>query len=1149
MANKIRELVEKARGWQKGGFLPLRASLGFAAGIVAVLLIAAFSYGSLQSRSITSERMASTAEAIDRLRGLLSTLLEAETGQRGYLLTGDAKYLEPFLSAEAAIPGQLDRIKELGASGSEERAQADAVRGLVREKMAELRQTVDMRKNGNLDAALQVVGSNHGQAVMDQLRAQVALIERSEQTELMARQAEWREAANQSVAVSLGGAGILLILIFGTGYAASRNYKAQELESWLRMGQLGFNEQMLGEQSLESIGERALAFIAQHLRAPVAVAYAAHSDGLYHAIAGYAVSDLSAVASVSPGLGVVGQAIKDRSPHHLRAVPVDYLRVATGTGDTEVHEILVCPASIGDAVFGVVELGFLEPVGQPELEFLGRISDSLAIAWRSAMDRLRLENLLITTQQQTEELQTQQEELRVSNEELEEQSRALRTSRAQLENQQEELEQSNVQLSTLAHQLEHQRDELAKSQIDMIGKAAELERVSAYKSEFLANMSHELRTPLNSALILAKLLSDNKDGNLSTEQVRFAQTISSAGNDLLAIINDVLDLAKIESGKVELNPERVKIALLAESTIRVFRPVANEKGLEISAEVAADVPQAMQTDPLRLGQILRNLLANAMKFTPKGTIKLSVSMNAGQILFAVTDTGIGIPEHQQSIIFEAFRQADGSMHRKYGGTGLGLSISRDLAKLLGGTLEVVSTPGLGSTFTLSIPLIAAADNAKPVAAAAPARASAARPAPSASQSVPMPPPASAMEDDRDAPADARRRVLVIEDDPNFAQILRDMAREMQFAAIITHTAAEGLAAAVSLQPIAILLDMQLPDQSGMSVLDELKRDHRTRHIPVHVVSVSDYTHEAMSRGAVGYALKPVQREHLVDALRQMESKATLRLRSVLVVEDNEIQRESIRVLLLSDGVEIVGVDSAGDALSALKQKTFDCMVLDLNLPDMSGYSLLQRMAELEEVSFPPVIVYTGRSLSGEEEQTLRRFSKSIIIKDARSPERLLDEVTLFLHQMESTLPPAQQQMLKSARHREAMLEGRRILVVEDDVRNIFAISSVLEPKGVKIEIARNGLEALAALDRAGRPSADSIDLVLMDLMMPEMDGLTAMREIRKRPEWKKLPIIALTAKAMKDDQENCLAAGANDYIAKPLDVEKFLSLIRVWMPR
>jgi CheY-like chemotaxis protein len=573
--------------------------------------------------------------------------------------------------------------------------------------------------------------------------------------------------------------------------------------------------------------------------------------------------------------------------------------------------------------------------------------------------------------------------------------------------------------------------------------------------------------------------------------------------------------------------------------VRTFQPVALNKGLGFNVSLAANAPEQFETDPQRLGQILKNLISNALKFTEAGGVSLEVTPGRGQTLcFEVKDTGIGISDHQREIIFDAFRQADGSTHRKYGGTGLGLTISRDLARLLGGDISVSSTPGAGSTFTLTLPLAYVPNEDARVTPIAPAPVVPKRSAPTPS------PRQRVVEDDSDRLKSDSRLILIVEDDPHFAAILRDMAHELGFQCIVTHTANDGLAAVATYRPKAILLDMNLPDYSGLGVLDQLKRNPQMRHIPVHVVSVADYSQEALAMGAVGYAMKPVNREQLAEALQRLEAKFSPGVRNVLVVEDDERQRESIRQLLQNDDVTITAVRTAADGLARLRETTFDCMVMDLNLPDFSGYELLQKMAEADDVSFPPVIVYTGRSLTGDEEQRLRRFSKSIIIKDARSPERLLDEVTLFLHQIESKLPVERQRMLQVARDRDAALEGRRILVVEDDVRNIFALSSLLEPKGASIEIARNGREAIETLTRN-----PNVDLVLMDIMMPEMDGITAMREIRKRPQWKKLPIIALTAKAMRDDQEKCLAAGANDYIAKPLDVEKLLSLVRVWMPK
>jgi CheY-like chemotaxis protein/nitrogen-specific signal transduction histidine kinase len=687
--------------------------------------------------------------------------------------------------------------------------------------------------------------------------------------------------------------------------------------------------------------------------------------------------------------------------------------------------------------------------------------------------------------------------------------------------------------------LSDQKSQLEQHQVQLAAKADELERVNQYKSEFLANMSHELRTPLNSSLIFAKLLADNKDGNLSAEQVRYAETIGSAGNDLLALINDILDLSKIEAGKMDVSIASIAVAPLAENIIKGFVPLAEQRNLQLTLKIGDDAPEHLQTDAQRLGQILKNLISNALKFTDSGSVTLQVRRHdANNLSFDVIDTGIGVPKHQQAIIFEAFRQADGSTHRRHGGTGLGLSISRDLAHLLGGALTVNSEENRGSTFTLTLPL--EFSSPQPLPATIPAA-----PAPVAVSKNSAATRAKTLKaEPKTTPA---RRLLIIEDDAAFASILADLSTQCGFEGVVMHTARDGLMYALDMEPSAILLDMNLPDEHGLNVLDELKRNPATRHIPVHIISVDDYTYEALGRGAIGYALKPVRREELMTAIRKLEEKLAQQLHRVLVVEDDARQLHSIRHLLSADDVEITGVTTAQAALAQLQETTFDCMVMDLKLPDFSGYELLQRMADSDDIAFPPVIIYTGRLLTRDEEQQLRRFSKSIIIKDARSPERLLDEVTLFLHQVESALPLERQRMLKLARHRESAFEGRRILVVEDDARNIFALTSILEPKGAMVEIARNGREAIDVLTRYRQAGETEFDAVLMDIMMPEMDGYTAMRKIREAPHWKKLPIIALTAKAMKDDQEKCLEAGANDYISKPLDVDKLLSLLRVWM--
>ena len=1149
--------------------IPRTLTVGFVVAALATLLIALVNFLSSETRSNAVQAMDSTALSMRQLNLLNASLKDAETGQRGYLLTGDASYLQPYEQAISAINREMAALKRATSGDPAQAALVEQLVDAAQQKLKQLDRTVTLQKSGDVDGALALVRSNVGRNLMDHAREISNDLFTLQNRQLEDRRQQWVDAATSSAVYSWGGSLVLLALICMSAAMTAREYRVKARQTWVSAGISGLSQRIQGDLRLEDLGQAALDYLAHYLKAAVGASYVANADGGFSLFGGYALARDQLAQKLLSGEGLVGQAARSRQLLHVRDVPASHLPVSSGTGQSDPVELLVAPAMENGQVFAVIELGFCRPLGDTERALMERASEMLAVAIRSGLDRSRLQALLEETQRQSEELQTQQEELRVSNEELEQQSRILQESQAQMEVQQTELEQTNANLEEQTQQLEYQREQLLRAQGAMTEKARELELASQYKSEFLANMSHELRTPLNSTLILAKLLADNKPGNLSSDQVKYASTIYAAGNDLLALINDILDLSKIEAGQATLSLEPVRLSRVLQSLTDPLRPLAQEKGLTLAATIAPDAPATMTTDPLRLGQVLKNLLSNALKFTEKGGVTLHVAASAGDTLsFVVTDTGIGIARDQQELVFEAFRQADGSTHRKYGGTGLGLSISRDLAHLLGGTLSVRSTPGEGSVFTLVLPVHLqpqdevtpphrnapdaytqrpfATDNALGVAPSSPASMPSGKDAGApAALAVPAPVRAGA------------RSILVVEDDERFAHILRELAQEMGFECHMAHNAADGLAMAAQLLPSAIVLDVNLPDFSGLGVLDQLKRNPDTRHIPVHVVSVADYSQEAMGRGAVGYALKPVQRDELVHALQRLEAKFTQNMRRVLVVEDDERQRESVRHLLSRDDVEIVCAGTAALALDHLRGATFDCMVMDLNLPDMNGYELLQQMTDQDGVSFPPVIVYTGRTLSRDEEMRLRRFSKSIIIKDARSPERLLDEVTLFLHQVESELSEEHRQMLQVARSRDTALEGRTVLVVEDDVRNVFALSSILEPTGIRIEIARNGIEALQALDRrskvqavsANAPTVPAIDLVLMDIMMPEMDGYTAMREIRNRPEWRRLPIIALTAKAMKDDQEKCLAAGANDYISKPLDVEKLLSLVRVWMPK
>ena len=935
------------------------------------------------------------------------------------------------------------------------------------------------------------------------------------------------------------------IVVAGVAYLARtviiERVRAQHL-MWLERGRAEVSRTMPGELTVHEVSESILQAVARYLDAQVGVLYRL-VDGKLMCTAAFGLAAPCADRDIAGGAGLAGEVARSGKAVAMRDLPAGYLQVSSATASGTAAQVMIVPVMTDGQLSGVLELGFLrKDAMDADMELLQTVAPTVGSAIKAAEYRENLRELLEQTQHQAEELQSQQEELRVTNEELEEQSRALMESQAMLENQQAELEQTNLQLTAQADQLEQQTRSLQEAKETLELNAAELSRANQYKSEFLANMSHELRTPLNSSLILSKILMDNKKGLLDEEQVRYARTIYSSNNELLALINDILDLSKIEAGHAEVHPEPVAIASVVASLRDTFEQVAREKGLDFKLAVSSDAPASIVTDRQRLQQVLKNLLSNAFKFTTAGEVSLEVTRAAGdRLMIAVRDTGIGIPQQQQEVIFEAFRQADGTTSRKFGGTGLGLSISRELARLLGGTIHVQSAPGVGSTFTLEIGL--ALEGQPDGDRAAPAPMAPVAPPARSRDALPAPAPAVIVPDDR-AQRTRERLILVIEDDVSFATILYDLAHELNFDCVVATSGADAVRLAREFAPSGILLDVGLPDQSGLTVLEELKRDPRTRHIPIHMISVEDHVQKALEMGAVGYAFKPVAREQLVDAVSRLEERLQHRARKVLVVEDDSTLRENIALLLAADDIEITTAGTAAEALALVSDRTFDCVVLDLNLPDSSGYELLEKMAGGGRYSFPPVIVYTGRVITREEEQQLRRYSRSIIIKGAKSPERLVDEVTLFLHRVEAAIPPDQQKLLQQARQRDSGFDGRRILLVEDDVRNIFALTSVFEPLGAELKIARNGLEALAALEQ----DAD-MDLVLMDLMMPEMDGLTAIREIRRDPGKARLPIIALTAKAMSDDRRSCMEAGANDYIAKPIDVDKLLTLCRVWMPR
>jgi signal transduction histidine kinase/DNA-binding response OmpR family regulator/CHASE3 domain sensor protein len=1114
---------------------------------------------------------------VGRLNELTTLQADMESGARGYVITGDEQFLAPYQVARPQLDTQLEALIETTADNPLQTERLKRVQALQRAWEGYTQHIIELRQHDG-DAA-GVVRSLVGKQLSDRIRAEVLAARTAEQSLLTDRLATLRDVTWFGI-----GAYVLFILVvnsfiawagrrdigqlsrdFGSALQAQTD-AAEDLkeQAWVREGQTQLAETLIGQSTLTTVGRSVLAFSGRYLDPVVAAMYVRDEGGRLQRISthGFDRDADQAASTIEADAGLVGQAARDGRLNQVTNLNGGYFKVKSGLGASVPAEIVVAPVSNDGIVNGVIELGFMRPVAERDIELLKLVAGSIGASVDAAMYRKRLQDSIEESQQLNEELQVQQEELRTANEELGEQSRVLSESQTHLEHQQAELEATNTQLAEQALVLDRKNEALNDAQAALQERADELQRASRYKSEFLANMSHELRTPLNSSLILAKLLSENREGNLTEEQLKFAQTIYGAGNDLLNLINDILDLSKVEAGRLELQPQFVSVQRLVDSLQRTFTALADEKKLAFEVQVDGDAPRSMVTDNQRVEQILKNLLSNAIKFTEQGSVSITVQGRPDdRVAFAVKDSGIGIPQGQHDIIFEAFRQADGTINRRYGGTGLGLSISRELARLLGGTIDVRSEAGQGSTFTLTLPAKwtdvpeiavdeAALEGSSGLHGDAPRRAGTLAPPPtrapapaSPAPTAPAPRAAASFADDRADGGAMGRVLLVVEDDDAFAGVLYNLAHEMHYRCLVAQTAREALELATTCLPNAILLDVRLPDGSGLSVLQFLKDDPRTRHIPVHIVAGEDFSEVALHMGAIGFAVKPTSREQLRTIFQRLEDKGAKKVKRVLVVEDDVRQRDSVVHLIKEDDIEIAAVETGTEALDLLKETVYDCMIIDLKLPDMDGSDLLERMTTEDICSFPPVIVYTGRNLTSEEETRLNRYSRSIIIKGARSPERLLDEVTLFLHTVESHLSAERQKMLRAARNREKVFEGRKVLLVDDDVRNIFALASALEQKGLQVEIGRNGFEALAKL-----ADVPDIDIVLMDVMMPGMDGLEATRRIRANPKFAQLPVIAVTAKAMKDDQEQCRRAGANDYLAKPIDLDRLFSLMRVWMP-
>lgn len=942
-------------------------------------------------------------------------------------------------------------------------------------------------------------------------------------------------------------------------------------QNWINAGLSGLAEQMLGDQAIAPLSQQVINFLADYLQAQIGALYIFDESAQKLVLAGsYAYPSSHNQSAFALGEGLIGQAGLSERPLLLNDLPENYVQVESGIGSAKPKVSLIAPILHEGKLKGVIELASINTFSPISLELLKTASVAIAISLQAAESSSRTRTLLAQTQEQARVLQLQQEELQQSNEELEEQTQQLRSNEEQLRKQQEELRQSNEELEergqellVQANQIREKNTELEEAQADIAARANELEAANKYKSEFLANMSHELRTPLNSMLLLARTLSDNRDGNLSAKQTEAAQVIHNSGNDLLNIINDILDLSKIEAGKVDLVIETVRPVELAERAQTLYRHVAEDKGLSFDLKITQGLPTTFNTDPHRLGQVLRNLLSNAFKFTTNGSVTLllaaydtnelpsSSRLNTPGILIQVQDTGIGIPLEKQSAIWEAFQQADGSTCREFGGTGLGLTITRELVTLLGGEIHLNSQPGQGSTFSIYLPFVEnhpreSSKLALPTTYSAPSTyAQSLKPTPS---HVPIAKIENAVIDDRLAVKASQKYILVVEDDPKFAEILGELCHKMNMPFITTSTGEESVAQINRNRPSAVLLDLKLAGSiDGRYVLSHLKTSLDTMHIPVHIISGEERDMGTLIQGAIGFSTKPVTQEHLSEVGHVLTRIIQKSVKDVLVVEDNAELCLAIRHLLEAKDVRIHSVGTAKLAQEELQTGRYDLVILDLGLPDMSGLELLEYLKTSAGLYLPPVIIYTGRDLSLEEHEQLQKYSDSIIIKGACSEERLVADATIFLHRVAADMPESQRKMVYSLHDRNAMFTDKRVLLVDDDIRNIFALSSVLENLGLKISTARNGQEAIDALKQ--QTATETIDLVLMDIMMPVMDGLEAMRQIRGLPALSKLPIIALTAKAMKEDKSACIQAGANDYLTKPVNVDRLVASLRIWLYR
>lgn len=1132
---------------------------GFAVSIVLVLVVGVLSFKSIKQLEGDTVWVDHTQKVIKTTNNLLQYLIDGETGMRGYGATANKAFLDPYNDAVPKITETLEQLSNLVVDNPGQVKRIDSLKLIVNRQLVILKTNIETRDAKGLDYMVANKMFLNGKGNMDSIRDINNRVIQTENNLLAERKAASDKASEQAIIVIVIGCTIFLLIVVIMFYYIQATFDRQkrveeevrvanlELEkvlaenegkNWLLMGSGNLNEKMQGQQTEKELSENILSEISKYANALTGTLYLFdENEEKLNLYASYAFNDPSALKqSIRIAEGWIGQAAKDERAAVVKGKLNDKLQLGSSILEDELIETFIVPFFFDKKLKGVLEVGFRNEVPEQVKEYILLVANDIGIAVNTSQARTIMHDLFEETQQQAEELEAQQEEMRVTNEELMNKTEMLQASEEELRVQQEELRTINAELEEKASLLEEKNQAIEEARQSISLKANELETTGRYKSEFLANMSHELRTPLNSILVLARILKDNKPLNLSEDQIKYASVIFNAGNDLLTLINDILDLSKIESGKLDMQNEDIKVSDILSDMQSLFAEVASNKKINYTTNFSG-VPPTIYTDKVRVEQVIKNLLSNAFKFTAEGGT-ISINAVAGPVAetisFKIKDSGIGIPADKQRIIFEAFQQADGSTSRKYGGTGLGLSISRELASLLGGNITLSSEPGLGSEFVLTLPfkakyvepqedVVPTIDNYKPTTFL------------------------DTIVVKRSTNPDHEPFVVIVEDDKNFANILQDYARDHGFKSVMVSEGTNAVEIIKEQQPDAVILDIMLPGKDGWQILKELKQDETTLHIPVHLMSAGEAAaNRVRKEGAISFLKKPVNTETLDKLFGDIMAKSGTKFTQILLVEDHKAQSQALKDLMQSQGITVDQAFDGESAFRMLYENEYQCVILDLNLPDISGLDLLDKIKEVDKFAALPVIINTAMELDKTSVNRLMQYANAMVVKTNKSSDRLIDEVNLFLNKISESGPQTGTTgnglKNKTTTKGKDSIKGKKVLIVDDDMRNIFALSSALESYDLNVVIANDGEEAIAKLEEV-----TDIDIVLMDIMMPKMDGYEATRHIRKQNKWAKLPVIALTAKAMKDDREKCIAAGANDYITKPVDMDRLIALMQLWL--